>query len=105
MNFFEKAVARARAQELLGLTGHPDQEEIRAGYRKLALSKHPDHGDGTDDEFARINAAYSLLKEDKGFTGADVLHTSPIRYWANYFPSEGTSGQFRSIARRAKRPG
>ncbi len=77
MNFFEKAQARAYAQDILGLTGHPDQDEIRAAYKKLAFEKHPDRGEGTADDFSRIGAAYSLLKDDKGYTAADALQTAP----------------------------
>lgn len=77
MNFFEKAQARAYAQETLGLAGHPDQDEIRAAYKKLAFEKHPDRGQGTADEFARISTAYALLKDDKGYTAADALRTPP----------------------------
>ena len=77
MNFFEKAQARAYAQEILGLAGHPDQDEIRAAYKKLAFEKHPDRGQGTADEFARISTAYALLKDDKGYTAADALQTAP----------------------------
>ncbi len=77
MNFFEKAQARAYAQEVLGLSGHPDHDDIRAAYKKLAFEKHPDRGTGTADEFARISAAYTLLKDDKGYTAADVLQTAP----------------------------
>jgi len=85
MNFFEKAQARAHAQEILGLAGHPDLDDIRAAYKKLAFEKHPDRGDGTDDELIRINAAYSLLKEDKGYTAADMLHPTPTDTGATTF--------------------
>jgi len=47
MNFFEKAQARAHAQEVLGLSGHPDAEDIRAAFKKLAFEKHPDKGNGS----------------------------------------------------------
>lgn len=77
MNFFEKAQARAQAQEILGLSGHPDAEEIRAAFKKLAFEKHPDKGRGTAEEFAAINAAYTLLKEDRGYTAADALRPAP----------------------------
>jgi len=77
MNFFEKAQARAYAQEILGLKGHPDHDEIRAAYKKLAFEKHPDRGEGTAEEFARIATAYALLKDDKGYTATDALQTAP----------------------------
>ena len=77
MNFFEKAQARANAQAILGLEGHPDEAEIKAAYKKLAFEKHPDTGNGTTEEFTRITAAYALLKEDKGYTAADRLRPAP----------------------------
>jgi len=91
MNFFEKAQARAHAQEVLGLYGHPDAEEIRAAFKKLAFEKHPDKGNGSAEEFAAINAAYTLLKEDKGYTAADVLRPAP---------TDTRSTTFRSKSRR-----
>lgn len=77
MNFFEKAQARANAQATLGLGGHPSTEEIRAAYKKKAFEKHPDRGNGTNDEFARITAAYALLKDDQGYTASDNLRPAP----------------------------
>ena len=85
MDFFEKAQARAHAQEVLGLAAHPDLEDIKAAYKQLAREKHPDRGDGTDDEFVRINAAYALLKEDKGFMAADTLRPAPTDTGATTF--------------------
>ena len=76
MNFFEKAQARAHAQEVLGLTGHAEHDEIRAAYKKLAREKHPDNG-GSDDEFAKINEAYSLLIDDEGYSSKDRLRHAP----------------------------
>ena len=85
MNFFEKARARAHAQEVLGLMGHPDPNEIRAAYKKLARAKHPDRCERTHDEFTRINVAYSLLKKDNGYTAADMLHPTPTDVGATTF--------------------
>lgn len=87
MNFFEKAQARAHALDVLGLTGHPDDEEIRAAYKKLAFEKHPDRGEGSAEEFARINAAYTLLKDDKGYSAADMLRPAPTDTRATTFHS------------------
>jgi len=93
MNFFEKAQARAHAQEILGLSGHPEHEEIRAAYKKLAFEKHPDRGQGTATEFTRITTAYALLKDDKGYTAADALQTAPTDTGAT------------TIRPKARRPG
>ncbi len=93
MNFFEKAQARAHALEVLGLTGHPDADDIRAAYKQLAFDKHPDRCGGTDnDEFIRIAAAYALLKEDKGYTSADRLHPAPTDTGATTFSPKARRG-------------
>ena len=49
------------ALEVLGLPGHVSLKDITARYRYLAAGKHPDAG-GVDEEMARINEAYNLLK-------------------------------------------
>lgn len=77
MNFFEKAQARAQALEVLGLDGHPNSDEIRATYKKLAKKTHPDQGENTAAEFAKINEAYTLLKDDDGYCAADRLRPAP----------------------------
>ena len=41
MDFFEKAQARAHAQEVLGLAAHPDLEDIKAAYKQLARKNIP----------------------------------------------------------------
>lgn len=88
MNFFEKAQARARALEVLGLTGHPDIDELRAAYKKLAFENHPDRNGGSEAELLKINAAYALLKEDRGFTAADQLRPMPMDVEATTFREE-----------------
>ncbi len=95
MNFFEKAQARAHALEVLGLDGHPDPEVIRATYKKLAKEKHPDQGESTDAEFAKINEAYTLLKDDNGFCAADRLRPAP---------EDTGATKFRPKSRRASAP-
>ena len=49
------------ALETLGLPSHVSLRDITARYRYLALGKHPDAG-GEDEEMARLNEAYRLLK-------------------------------------------
>ena len=77
MDFFEKAQARAHALNVLGLVGQPDIRDIKAAYKKLAMVKHPDHAEGSAEEFAKIHEAYTLLKEDQGFTKSDQLRPAP----------------------------
>ncbi len=78
MNFFEKAQARARALEILGLGGHPSPDEVRAAYKKKVFEKHPDQGGGSSEEFAEVSAAYAILKDDNGFSSADLIRPNPV---------------------------
>src|SRR6056297_3473478 len=77
MNFFEKAQARAHALEVLGLTGHPNADTMKAAYKKLIFENHPDRGVGSDRDIRRIKDAYNLLKDDAGYTKADRLRQAP----------------------------
>lgn len=77
MNFFEKAQARAHALDILGLTGHPNQDEIRSAFKRLAFETHPDRTEGVDDRFIEVQAAYSLLKNDEGYSETDRLRPAP----------------------------
>lgn len=49
---------------ILGVEPGATQQEIKAAFRRLALSEHPDKG-GTNASFAQINEAYNTLKNKK----------------------------------------
>ena len=49
--------------ETLGVAESATQEEIKKAYRKLAMKHHPDHG-GSEEEFKKINEAYSVLSDE-----------------------------------------
>lgn len=50
------------AYEILGVSPEASAETIRAAYRKLAKTHHPDATDGTTHEaFLEIRAAYEIL--------------------------------------------
>lgn len=63
MTPIERVSARSKALATLGLRGNPTKSEVRKMFRKLAFEKHPDQGNSTDEEFARISDAYHLLSE------------------------------------------
>ena len=46
--------------ELLGVVRDSSAEEIRAAYRKLSKTHHPDHG-GSDALFRQLRSAYEVL--------------------------------------------
>ncbi|MDH4438841.1 MAG: DnaJ domain-containing protein [Rhizobium sp.] len=48
--------------ELLGVSRDADEAAIKAAYRKLAKSAHPDGG-GDAEAFAKISTCYDLLKD------------------------------------------
>ncbi len=53
--------------KVLGVSKDADQAAIKRAFRKLAKEFHPDKHDGdatAKDKFARINAAYEILKDE-----------------------------------------
>ncbi|TPW33103.1 J domain-containing protein [Martelella alba] len=48
--------------EVLGLERSADEKAIRTAYRRLAKEAHPDSG-GDEEQFARLQASYDLLKD------------------------------------------
>ncbi len=61
-------IDRAKAIETLGVSENATPDEIRAAWRKLAFSLHPDRNDGEGDALAEVNAAYEYLRNDNPAT-------------------------------------
>ena len=59
--FNRKTATVALALEIFGLALGVDQRAAKIQFRKLSLKLHPDRG-GDHKAFARLNAAWSLLK-------------------------------------------
>ena len=49
--------------DTLGVLETATQEEIKKAYRKMAMTHHPDHG-GSEENFKKINEAYSVLSDE-----------------------------------------
>ena len=49
------------ARNVLGVTANTSEADTKKAYRRLALEKHPDKNNGKDEEFKKINEAYSIL--------------------------------------------
>lgn len=56
-----------RLYEVLGVTNHSTEEEVKKAYRKLVFQYHPDKIGTPDEETANkiqdINLAYSVLSD------------------------------------------
>ena len=46
----------------LGVTKNASQDDIRKAYKKMSMQHHPDRG-GNEEQFKKINEAYSTLKD------------------------------------------
>lgn len=51
---------------ILGVSMDASEEEVKNAYRGAAWKAHPDHG-GTDEQMARVNAAYEVIRRFKGW--------------------------------------
>lgn len=53
-------------REVLGLTGSPTAEILKAAWRSAAGRAHPDRAGGTDEAMAKVNAAYERARQELG---------------------------------------
>lgn len=69
------------ARKLLGVAASASAEEIKAAYRRLALTAHPDQG-GSEERFIALKAARDvLLPSELGLVADALLH--PRRAFAD----------------------
>jgi preprotein translocase subunit Sec63 len=52
-----------QARSILGLPEKVTRNEIREAYRRASRQIHPDHSNSSEEDMARLNAAYRLLME------------------------------------------
>src|ERR687888_2037419 len=59
------AATKGDLYEILGVRRDASDEEIRRAFRRLARQYHPDvnKGDGAEQRFKEINAAYEILSD------------------------------------------
>lgn len=56
-----RELSRRAAYDRLGLEPGADEEAVRSAYRELVKEHHPDAGDGDEETFKRVTAAYERL--------------------------------------------
>ena len=66
---------------VLGIERTATQAEIRAAYRRLAQSRHPDHPSGSDAAMVSLNLAYHVLGDPERRRHYDASLTP--RVWAD----------------------
>src|SRR6056300_605110 len=47
---------------ILGVSKNASEKEIRSAYKKKSMQHHPDRG-GNEEQFKKVNEAYSTLKD------------------------------------------
>jgi DnaJ-domain-containing protein 1 len=52
---------------ILGVNVRSTREEVDKAYREKARAVHPDMPGGSDFEMAKVNAAYNVIKQFKGW--------------------------------------
>jgi len=55
-----KPMTREEALDILGLSGHPDETDIKDAHRKMMMKLHPDQG-GSDYFASKLNQARDIL--------------------------------------------
>ena len=62
--------------DILGVSKNASDSEIKTAFNKLAKKHHPDMVGGNKDEFAKINNAYSILKDPEKRKAYDMGGTN-----------------------------
>jgi len=61
-----KSTADLDPFKILGISLNATEEEVKKAYKKAAFKAHPDRG-GSDQEMAKVNAAYEVIRRFKGW--------------------------------------
>lgn len=63
--------------DILGVSAGATQDEIKQKFKKRAMDLHPDRPGGNEEEFKKLNEAYSILSgkqksQEQTFSGVDL---------------------------------
>lgn len=87
---------------ILGVSKNASQDEIRKAYKKQSMQHHPDRG-GDEEQFKRVNEAYSTLKDPQ--KRAEYDNPQPqYRYNSNDFSGRSPFDDLFSGAFGFRRP-
>ena len=92
--------------QILGVSATADKEEIKAAFKKLALSLHPDKNPDNppaEEQFKRVNEAYQVLSNDQKRTMYDITLQYTAQTPLPYYPEDETSGDDRYFQDRHQR--
>jgi hypothetical protein len=73
-----RIIEEADPWSLLGVSEQASLEELRAAYRRAALTHHPDRG-GDPDAMQRLNRAYHAAREARSVSGKALAVARPRR--------------------------
>lgn len=77
MNPIRRVRTKTAAFQILGVGPFASASEIRAAWRKIAFTAHPDKKNGSYEQFARAKAAYDFLRSDEaGVDWSDLGRSS-----------------------------
>ena len=78
--------------EVLGVTRTATQEEIKKGYRRMAMKYHPDRNKGdkhAEEKFKQVGEAYEVLKDEQKRAAYDRYGRSAFNGGARGAPGGG----------------
>ena len=95
--FVAKIFGKKSLYEILGVEKTATQDDIKRGYRKLALVFHPDRSTGDEDKFKALSIVHSILSDsskrelydntgDVNDEDADESFKDWYDYFRNLFP-------------------
>ena len=90
----------------LGLRSDSSAEEIKKGYRKLAMQYHPDRNEGSpesEERLKEINEAYQILGDEKKRMYYDMQYQRP--FGNAMFYEGGVDDDFVSVLRKFSQMG